>query len=81
MFTTTSSLGFPLGQLPHSFTKTFAIFSVLTVSITWLIFSMKFHSVAWGAGLLGATAVSAAKAGLPVDKVYGVNVSFSRNSF
>ena len=38
---------------------------------------MKLHGAVWGAGLLGATAVSAAKAGLPVDKVYGVNVSHS----
>ncbi|KAF8601196.1 glycoside hydrolase [Ceratobasidium sp. AG-I] len=35
---------------------------------------MRLRTAAWGAGLLGATAVSAAKAGLPVDKVYGVNL-------
>ncbi|CAE6475752.1 unnamed protein product [Rhizoctonia solani] len=35
---------------------------------------MKLHSVALGTGLLGAAAVSAAKNGLPVDKVYGVNL-------
>jgi hypothetical protein len=36
---------------------------------------MKLRTVAWGTGLLGATAISAARNGLPVDKVYGVNVS------
>jgi hypothetical protein len=36
---------------------------------------MRLQSVALGTGLLGATAVSAAKSGLPVDKIYGVNVS------
>ncbi|CAE6439263.1 unnamed protein product [Rhizoctonia solani] len=35
---------------------------------------MKLHSLAVGTGLLGAAAVSAAKNGLPVDKVYGVNL-------
>ncbi|CAE6477492.1 unnamed protein product, partial [Rhizoctonia solani] len=35
---------------------------------------MKLHSIAIGAGVLGAAAVSAAKNGLPVDKVYGVNL-------
>ncbi|ELU38127.1 glycoside hydrolase family 5 protein [Rhizoctonia solani AG-1 IA] len=32
---------------------------------------MRLHSVALGTGLLGATAVTAAKNGLPVDKIYG----------
>ncbi|CAE6490971.1 unnamed protein product [Rhizoctonia solani] len=35
---------------------------------------MRFGSVALGSGLLGATAVTAAKAGMPVDKIYGVNL-------
>ncbi|KAF8695642.1 Cellulase (glycosyl hydrolase family 5), partial [Rhizoctonia solani] len=35
---------------------------------------MRLHSVALGTGLLGATAVTAAKNGLPVDKIYGVNL-------
>ncbi|CAE6351107.1 unnamed protein product [Rhizoctonia solani] len=35
---------------------------------------MKWSSVALGAGLLGATSVAAANKGLPVDKVYGVNL-------
>ncbi|KAH7339141.1 glycoside hydrolase superfamily [Rhizoctonia solani] len=35
---------------------------------------MRLHSVALGTGLLGAAAVSAAKNGLPIDKVYGVNL-------
>lgn len=41
---------------------------------------MKLRTVASGAGLLGAVAVSATKASLPVDKVYGVNVSILRVS-
>ncbi|CEL59109.1 Glucan endo-1,6-beta-glucosidase B OS=Emericella nidulans (strain FGSC A4 / ATCC 38163 / CBS 112,46 / NRRL 194 / M139) GN=exgB PE=2 SV=1 [Rhizoctonia solani AG-1 IB] len=35
---------------------------------------MRLQSVALGTGLLGATVVSAAKNGLPVDKIYGVNL-------
>ena len=35
---------------------------------------MKLHILTSGAALLGATAISAAKNGLPVDKVYGVNL-------
>ncbi|KAJ1302963.1 hypothetical protein OPQ81_003255 [Rhizoctonia solani] len=35
---------------------------------------MRLRSVALGTGLFGATAVSAAKNGLPVDKIYGTNV-------
>ncbi|KAG8685732.1 hypothetical protein FRC11_010161, partial [Ceratobasidium sp. 423] len=35
---------------------------------------MKFHTVALGSGLLSAAAIHAAKNGLPVDKVYGVNL-------
>ncbi|KAF8601197.1 glycoside hydrolase [Ceratobasidium sp. AG-I] len=35
---------------------------------------MKLHTIAWGAALLGTAAVSALKPGLPVDKVYGVNL-------
>ncbi|KAG8728369.1 hypothetical protein FRC11_011204, partial [Ceratobasidium sp. 423] len=35
---------------------------------------MRFRSVALGSGLLGATAATAAKAGMPVDKIYGVNL-------
>ncbi|KDN35897.1 hypothetical protein RSAG8_11205, partial [Rhizoctonia solani AG-8 WAC10335] len=35
---------------------------------------MKIHSLAAGTSLLSAAAISAAKNGLPVDKVYGVNL-------
>ncbi|KEP49177.1 glycoside hydrolase family 5 protein [Rhizoctonia solani 123E] len=35
---------------------------------------MRLSTVTLGAGLLGATSVAAAKKGLPVDKVYGVNL-------
>ncbi|CEL59108.1 putative glucan endo-1,6-beta-glucosidase B OS=Aspergillus oryzae (strain ATCC 42149 / RIB 40) GN=exgB PE=3 SV=1 [Rhizoctonia solani AG-1 IB] len=35
---------------------------------------MRIRSAALGAGLLGATAVSAAQSSLPVDKVYGTNL-------
>ncbi|KAF8749210.1 Cellulase (glycosyl hydrolase family 5) [Rhizoctonia solani] len=35
---------------------------------------MRLHSVALGTGLLGASAVSAAKNSLPVNKVYGTNL-------
>ncbi|KAH7339142.1 glycoside hydrolase superfamily [Rhizoctonia solani] len=35
---------------------------------------MRLGSLALGAGLLGATSVAAAQKGLPVDKVYGVNL-------
>ncbi|CUA70591.1 Glucan endo-1,6-beta-glucosidase B [Rhizoctonia solani] len=35
---------------------------------------MRTHSLAVGAGFLGAASVSALKNGLPVDKVYGVNL-------
>ncbi|CUA70583.1 Glucan endo-1,6-beta-glucosidase B [Rhizoctonia solani] len=35
---------------------------------------MRLRSLAAGTGLLGAAAVSAAKNGLPVDKIYGVNL-------
>ncbi|CAE6440312.1 unnamed protein product, partial [Rhizoctonia solani] len=35
---------------------------------------MKLHSIALGTGLFGAAAVSAAKNGMPVDKIYGVNL-------
>jgi hypothetical protein len=36
---------------------------------------MKHHAAALAAGLLGAAAISAAESRLPIDKVYGVNVS------
>ncbi|CAE6350666.1 unnamed protein product [Rhizoctonia solani] len=39
-----------------------------------VLVSMKLHSIALGSGLLGAAAIRAAKNGLPVDKVYGVNL-------
>lgn len=48
--------------------------SVVCFSVYTYI-QMRLHSLAAGTSLLGAAAVSGAKNGLPVDKVYGVNVS------
>ncbi|KEP51496.1 glycoside hydrolase family 5 protein [Rhizoctonia solani 123E] len=63
----------PLWCHTHPFFLRLFLVAVVCFSV-YTYTRMRLHSLAAGTSLLGAAAVSAAKNGLPVDKVYGVNL-------